>query len=232
MWPSALWHAPSVSKVRELRSAPRRGYVVKFAWRSLRKRVSYQSTALGLRCDLRSDLPAPLARAPLAVRPLGPAERELLRSEEGTDSPEDFYERMFRLRMFDAGIQTCYGAFGDDGGLMYVQWLIEPAQNDLVHDFFEGMFPRLEPDEVLLEGAYTFPSARGQGVMAAAMAAVTAEGKKRGFATAWTFVAEHNVPSLKGCRKAGYAEDIRRVEQWRLFRHSFSFGALAVPQPT
>jgi GNAT superfamily N-acetyltransferase len=219
-----------MSKLRELRSAARRGPLVTLAWRSLRKRVSYRSAARGLRCDLRSDLPAPAAKIPLTVRPLRPDDRELLRPEEGTDSPEDFYERLLRLRLFDSGLQTCYGAFTDDGRLAYVQWLIEPSQNDLVQGLFDSAFPRLEADEVLLEGAYTFPFVRGQGVMAAAMAAVTAEGKGRGFATAWTFVGEHNVPSLKGCRKAGYAEEVRRLEQWRLFRHSFSFGPLAAQQ--
>lgn len=222
-----------LTKLWELRSASQQGYVATLAWRSFRKRVSCRTTALGLRCDLRSDLPEPTAKIPFSVRALRADERELLCPDEDTDSPEDFYERMLRLRMFDAGLRTCYGAFADDGRLTYVQWLIESAQNDLVRDFFDGSFPRLAPGEVLLEGAYTFPSARGQGVMAAAMARVTAEGKKRGFTTAWTFVGEHNVPSLKGCRKAGYTEEVRRLEQWRLFRQSLSFEPLATsPAPT
>jgi GNAT superfamily N-acetyltransferase len=222
---------PTVKRIRELRAASGRGFATTLAWRSARKRVSYRSTALGLRCDLRSDLPDVTAKIPITIRALTDDERELLRPEQSTDSPEDFYERTIRLRMLDAGLKTCYGAFGDNESLLYVQWLIEPTQNDLVHGFFEGSFPRLAPQEVLLEGAYTFPSARGQGVMAAAMAEITAEGRKRGFATAWTFVGEHNTPSLKGCRKAGYAEEVRRVEQWRLFRHSFSFGPLTASPP-
>src|SRR3954466_1806112 len=79
-----------VSKLRELRSASNEGQVVTLVWRSLRKRVSYESTALGLRCDLRADLPTPTAKVPLSVRPLRPDERELLRPEKGTDTPEDF----------------------------------------------------------------------------------------------------------------------------------------------
>jgi GNAT superfamily N-acetyltransferase len=218
---------PNVNKLRELRSASREGHVGTLVWRGLRKRVAEQSSAFGLRCDLGSDLPKPTAKIPINVRPLQPDERELLRPDENTDAPGDFYERLHRLRMFDAGLQTCYGAFADDDRLMYVQWLIEPAQSDLVQEFFRGTFPRLASDEVLLEGAYTFPTARGQGVMAAAMAGLTAEGKKRGFSTAWTFVGEDNIASLKGCYKAGYAENVRRLERWRLFRHSVSFAPLA-----
>jgi GNAT superfamily N-acetyltransferase len=216
-----------MSKLRELGSALRGGYIASLAWRSIRKRVSFESTALGLRCDLGAGPPSPQAKIPLTVRPLRADERWLLSPKEGVDSPEDFYERTLRLRMFESGMRTCYGAFADDGGLAYVQWLIEPSQNDLVHDFFEGAFPPLKPDEVLLEGAYTFPSYRGQGVMAAAMAKVAGQGRDRGYASAWTFVGEHNTPSLKGCRKAGFAEEVRRVERWRYFRHSFSFSPMA-----
>jgi GNAT superfamily N-acetyltransferase len=217
-----------MGKLRELTSAARRGYLVRFVWGSIRKRFFFESTALGLRCDLHEELPSPSAKIPLTVRPLRDDERLLLAPTEGVDSPEDFYERMLRLRMFDSGMRTCYGAFAEDGGLAYVQWLIEPSQNDLVHDFFEGSFPRLKPDEVLLEGAYTFPSYRGQGVMSAAMAEVAGQGKERGYARAWTFVGEHNTPSLKGCRRAGFAEEVRRAERWRYFRHSFSFSPLAL----
>src|SRR4051794_5811673 len=215
-----------MSKLRELQSAVRGGHVGRLAWRSLRKRIFYRSIALGLRCDLTADTPAIQAKIPLTVRALTEEDRAALEPEK-TDSANDFYERLLRLRMFDAGLRTCYGAFSEDGRVCYVQWLIEPAQNDLVHDFFEGSFPRLQPNEVLLEGAYTFPAFRGQGVMAAAMAGITDQGRARGFENAWTFVGEHNEPSLKGCRRAGYHEEVRRIEQWRFFRHSFSFTALA-----
>ena len=43
------------------------------------------------------------------------------------------------------------------------------------------------------------------------------------------FVAEENIPSLKGCKKAGFEPYLRRADRWRMFRHASTFGPLPPP---
>jgi hypothetical protein len=84
-----------------------------------------------------------------------------------------------------------------------MQWLIGADQADEIEAVFHDQVPRLASDEVLLEGAFTPPAFRGRGVMA-------------------------NVPSLKGCNRAGFAPYVIRRNHWHLFScHSFFDTSLA-----
>lgn len=103
-----------------------------------------------------------------------------------------------------------------------MQWLIAARDNARVQACFD-LFPELQPDEALLEGAYTAESHRGQGVMSHAMARIAAAARDFGARHVITFVDRGNVASLKGCEKAGFAPYIQRRETWFLFRRRVHF---------
>ncbi|MFL5111096.1 MAG: hypothetical protein ACJ8DL_10390 [Microvirga sp.] len=54
-----------------------------------------------------------------------------------------------------------------------MQWLMSSDQNWQIQTI--GAFPKLKPDEALLENAYTPASHRGLGIMPAAMALIAAK---------------------------------------------------------
>jgi hypothetical protein len=81
-----------------------------------------------------------------------------------------------------------------------------------------GLYPHLEPGEALVEGAYTFPDFRGLAAMSAGMWELLVAARDAGATTAYTYVTPTNVPSLRGCSRAGFGLDHVRVEQRRAGR--------------
>jgi hypothetical protein len=80
-----------------------------------------------------------------------------------------------------------------------------------LHNIKKGLFPQLGEGEALLEGAYTFVSARGNGAMADGMAQLLGDARDAGDRKVYTYVAEGNVPSLRGCANVGFEPDHLRL---------------------
>ena len=96
-----------------------------------------------------------------------------------------------------------------------------------MQDHFDGTFPVLTPDTVLLEGAFTPEAARGKRIMSAAMSMIAELGAtEHGARYVITFVGDDNLPSLKGCARAGFTPYIHRSRHWRAFRHSVRYSDL------
>lgn len=201
-------------------------------WRAGKLHWKSESTSLGLRRDLTVPFRAPDATIPIAVRPLREDDIEtLLEAGAGDLSGEAQRERAVRKRMLDASLATCYVAVTERDEPCYMQWLIGPDENDRVRELFGGRFPCLAPNELLLEGAFTLEQWRGKKIMAAAMARIAELGVARGGRWVLTFVAADNVPSLKGCAKAGFHPFVERSDRWRLFRCQSRFSDLPATPP-
>lgn len=183
----------------------------------LRTKAWSTEQALGLCRDLAVPFPAPEALVPIQVRPIEPDDvRALLNvSEAGISDPER-RDRMTRLHLLDAGFSSCFVATTADGQACYIQWLISPGENSLLQKSFNGLFPPLASNEMLLEGAYTPVAFRGQRIMPAAMALIAEKAAELGAERALTFVGEDNIPSLKGCKRAGFAPCLQREAIHRL----------------
>jgi len=193
-------------------------------WGALTYLVYSDSESVGLRRDLRMPCLAPAAKRPFQVRPLTPVdELAWLDVREPGLSDDQVYARLGQARLLRSGIQTCHVAVEPDGTACYMQWLILSNQNNQVRAFFGNLYPRLAPDEALLEGAYTPEAYRGQGIMAAAMAQIAERADQFGARWVVTFVDEGNAASLKGCARAGFVPYVRRHERFRLFRRYISF---------
>lgn len=190
-----------------------------------------RSVRLGLARSLTTACPPPQAKFPLSVRPFRPGDEAAL--FEGADAlpPSEQAEIAWRREHLAAEIPTCYVGVDDRNDRpCYMQWLMGAKQNHAIQKHLWG-FPILEPDEALLENAYTPPRYRGQGVMAAAMWLLGERGRDVGATRVLTFVGVDNIPSLKGCEKAGFFPRLEHHHE-RLFfgvweRHLFK----ALPQP-
>lgn len=192
----------------------------------LRTKAWCTEHALGLGRDLATPFPAPAALIPISVRPIQPDDvRALLNVAEPGIAPAERRDRTSRLHLLDAGFASCYVATAPDGQACYIQWLIAPDENDRLEAAFDGLFPRLAATEMLVEGAYTPAAFRGQRIMPAAMALVVEKAAERGAERALTFVGDDNIPSLKGCKRAGFVPCLRREAVHRLGHRRMVFTA-------
>ncbi len=195
-------------------------YLLKERWKS-------ELISFGLRRDLTVPFAAPDPKIPLSIRPL---EEDDISKILDTNAPgitdEEREERMTRLQMLDAGIRTCYVAVTADNTPCFMQWLIRPGENSKMQLYFKGIFPPLAPDEALLEGAFTPEAFRGKGIMSWAMARLVEQEAGLGPRFAITFVTRDNIPSLKGCKKAGFAPYLTRIEKWGFFLRQVTFTPL------
>lgn len=195
-------------------------------------RVNSDTSSYCLRRDLSVPFESAPARTPLTVRPLQEADiPKIVALKKMKLSRTDMQDLVSRLEHLHADIPTCYIAVAEDGSPAYMQWLMGPAQNEKIQAYFNGTFPWLEKDEALLENALTLEGFRGKGVMPAAMARIAEHGSEIGARWVMTFVEEHNTPSLKGCKKAGFSPYMMRREKWFLFRRKLTFTKLPENTP-
>jgi GNAT superfamily N-acetyltransferase len=187
-----------------------------------------ESKSYGLRRDITVPFAAPEATLPIRVRPIRESDVATL-LDAGNDevSGEGQRDRLIRMRMIEAKLPTCYVAVTEDDEPTYMQWLIGHRDNDTVQAIFGDRFPRLGPDEMLLEGAFTLEQWRGKKIMAAAMARIAERAADHGARWVITFVSVDNIPSLKGCKRAGFEPYLERTGNWRLFRHRSEFAPLS-----
>jgi GNAT superfamily N-acetyltransferase len=129
----------------------------------------------------------------------------------------NYVELLLRKGLCDSGVQELYVAY-NDGKAAYSQWLIRAEDQDRLHEHAPGRYDPLEPDEVLLEGAFTFAAFRRMGVMADGMAQLLRIAKEEGASSAITYVAIDNMPSLRGCSNVGFDLDHVRVSVRRFGR--------------
>jgi RimJ/RimL family protein N-acetyltransferase len=180
--------------------------------------------SLGLARDLSVPFPAPAAKVPITVRPLRDEDWATLFDLDDPGISADERElRLHRLELARERTGSPFVAVTTEGEPCYLQWLFTPAENEQMRGFFNEVFPHLAPGEMLLEGAYTPEKHRGKGIMPCAMAQIADEAAARGARRVVTFVTEDNVPSLKGCAKAGFAPYIRRTVRWAGLRRTISF---------
>jgi RimJ/RimL family protein N-acetyltransferase len=163
----------------------------------------------GLRRDLNAEFSTPRARIPISIRELkGTDVPVLFPAETSHMSGQEQLEIRWRRSFLEEGFERCFVAVDErNGEPCYVQWLIGPESNDRLT---ARHFHRLAEDEALLENAYTPVHYRAKGVMPAAMAMIAERAREIGARRVTTFVHAENVPSLKGCWKAGFAPVLTR----------------------
>jgi RimJ/RimL family protein N-acetyltransferase len=180
----------------------------------------------GLRRDISQPFNGPGAKIPIVVRELKDEDiAKLFDFNQPGLSKSDHYELKVREKFLPKNIGTCYVAITEEGEPCYFQWLMGADDNSGIQEAFDRRFPLLKPDEALLENAFTPPRFRGLGIMPCAMAKIAEKAKEMNVRWVLTFVAHDNIPSLKGCHRAGFTPYLIRRDRWMLHRHlrSLSF---------
>ncbi len=193
----------------------------------IKRRLYSNERSLGLQRDLEVPFETPAAKLALEIRPLREGDvAELLNEHDEGISQEAVKERAQRKLLLREKIPTCYVAVTEEGKPAFMQWLMAAEDNDKIQAYFRGGFPVLKPDEGLLEFAFSLEKYRGMRIMPHAMAEIAKKGRDFGAKKIITFVPEDNIPSLKGCKRAGFFPYLVRVDRWRCFRRCSEFQAL------
>lgn len=168
--------------------------------------------SFGLRRDLDVEFAAPAAKIPISVRELSDADLPVLFPTDQSHLDEgDRLELSWRKAFLDSGFTRCFVAVDErNGEPCYFQWLIGPEQNAQLAPLKQ--FHRLADDEALLENAFTPKHYRGMGIMPAAMARIAERARDHGLRYVTTFVGDENIPSLKGCARAGFSPHLVRYQ--------------------
>lgn len=190
--------------------------------REFKKRIYSHSVSIGLQRDLNNEFQAPPAKINIEIRPLRKEDfAELL--EPSTDPSVNPRIIAIQKRMVNANIPTCYVAVTTDSKPCYIQWLIGYDDNQKIENYFRGVFPPLKESEALLEGAYSNPAFRGLRIMPMAMALIAEKATEINARWVHTFVDITNIPSLKGCQRAGFKPYLLRKDRWFLFHRTITF---------
>lgn len=171
------------------------------------RRIWSSSLSFGLSVDLETPTDVRKARVPVRMKVSDPESFIGFDNELPLVSGADSVAVAQRKRFCAAGVRTLYVSVDDSGNPVYSQWLVRSDNQEALHRITSGLFPQLGEGEALLEGAYTFVSARGQGVMADGMSQLLASARDAGDLKAYTYVDEENVPSLRGCANVGFEPD-------------------------
>jgi len=173
--------------------------------------------AFGLRCSLET------ARAPRRAKVAVQMERATgasvladLKQELANADSDDALELVNRRHMCERGVEVLFVARSDSGAAIYVQWLVGPGEQHLLHAMSPHLFPHLAEGEFLVEAAYTFAAFRRQGVMSDGMYQLVAAAQALGGTAVLTYVSYGNVASLRGCAAIGFEPDHVRVTTRRL----------------
>ena len=135
-----------------------------------------------------------------------------------------------RRAIWEAGFEGGHVAVTDDGDPAYLQWLIPPHQNDKVRDYWGPLFPDLNGDTALVEGAWVPPAYRKRNVMSQALgmiSEVVGKTSDEDVRYAIAFVQSDNRGAMVGTMGAGYELFLTRTERWRVGRRSVDFEATA-----
>jgi len=162
-----------------------------------------RSLRYGLSRDLNVPFEKPNAKIPIEVRLATEDDLRQLLFFESSQSVDDRLEIAWRRAFAERGAKRCFVAVDQrDNKPCYMQWLFGAKDNPFIAEL--GGFPLLKPHEALLENAYTPAQYRGLGIMPAAMARIAEHAADIGASQVITFVDEDNIPSLKGCQRAGF----------------------------
>jgi len=193
----------------------------------VKRRLYSTERSMCLRRDLGAPFDSPQAAVKVSITPLNEKHAEKLFELESPNQDLSAVKDLInRLNLYRARIGTCYTAVDDDGEPCYMQWLIGPHENQKLRELYRDGILQLRADEMLLEGAFTRGAFRGKGIMAAAMAHIAENGKGAGVRWVITVVKEDNIPSLKGCKKAGFEAYMLKTTQWRFFKSTSRYEVL------
>ena len=113
---------------------------------------------------------------------------EVLQSGK-TESKEVVHWLIYGKWLFDCGFRHCFLARTmDSNEPCYLHFVIHPGDLKLVNKYVRNRFPKLEDDEILLEGAYTFEKYKGNRLAGSTLVKVLEIYREQGFKRAIGYI--------------------------------------------
>ncbi len=142
-----------------------------------------------------------------------------------SEGGESAWELIGRKWYYDSGFRDCYLARDRaTGEPCFVQFVVPRAQYDQIDPGFGHRLPPIRDDELWMENSYTFKKFRGKKVMSSVLIDLGEIARKQGFRRIVTYIREDNVPSIKGCQRAGFKVYGRVPERKFLFSTTRDYG--------
>lgn len=190
----------------------------------LRTAIWSERRFIGLERDLAKQIDAPRSPVKFAIRPARPEDFDTLLAPSEVPAIVELQAQM--REWIEAGLPGAHVAAIEGDTPCFVQWLLTAKDNDKIAEVFGPGLPRLDPDTVLLEGAYTPPRYRRLPIMPAAMAAIAALGRAAGARRAIVFVGEDNASMIRAAQLAGFSPHEVQTVRRRLLRRSVTYSHL------
>ncbi len=142
----------------------------------------------------------------------------------------EYKDYLKRKILYDYGFDECYVSVDKSDTPIFIQWIMNPEEENKIDEVFQNGIPVLADNEVLFEGAYTKPGFRQKKIMSESLGRFSEIIKKKGKHFLITYVEFENVQSLKACINAGFYIYKTKTDMWRYFkRHSIYISEESVP---
>jgi hypothetical protein len=187
--------------------------------RLFRRWLWSDGSGVGLRRDA-STVRVRAPRSAIEIRPLRPEDQPYFTT---LVSGGGVYLRMSAAHLLASDLETPYVAVLSDGTPCYMQYLIFPDQNPKLERIFRGTILPLEPDEALLDFAFTLKPHRFLGVMPYAFESLIDVARKQGAQRIVTYVSPADSSMTRFAERIGFKPFVMRRERYRLFRRSVQF---------
>jgi hypothetical protein len=129
-------------------------------------------------------------------------------------NPEDRREILTRLLFYENGFTNCYVIrHGDD--IAYIQWIIFPAENQLITQKYSGRFYTLTSKQIMIENAFTFPRYRGRGYFLDGTQQLLELAKNNGYSSAICYIRNDRIMPLNEITQMGF-RIIKMVSEYKL----------------
>ncbi len=213
-------------KIDIVKMAIKKGHF-KLIFNEIKRRFYSDGLHYGLRRDLSLPFKGPKPKIDVILRSVKNSDIPILLNMNESDiSSSELKDRLFRRSLLKAGVSTSYVAATKDDKPCHIRWVMTSDENDIIGKYFKGGFPKLEPDEVLFEGAYTLSEYRSKSITSHILSRLAEKYRAENKQWAITFILDSNIASLKAVKKAGFMIYSLRKERWRYFRRHVSFTPL------
>jgi hypothetical protein len=177
---------------------------LKNTFKVISKNTLYFDHYFALTANLNSVGNAPKVRGTYFIRKAEEEDFENLMSNIKSFNYEDRKEIIIRLFFYHVGFKNCYLAITEKGDIAAMQWLVYPAENELIENEFQGRFYPLKKNQLMLQNFFTFPRFRGLGYMPAMVVELMKMAKEDGYRNVIGYVRKDRIGTINEMINIGF----------------------------
>jgi hypothetical protein len=150
-----------------------------------------------------SSLARPLRRGHV-MRKAGPEDIDRLQACLPALSADERRDLIARVLFYRRGFTRCFIVTGPEGDPVFMQWLLLPAENQLLQSQYPGRFPKLLAQDALIENAFCFPRYRAFGWLPEGTRRLMDHARRSGATRCIGLVRVDNLPALNTFTGLGF----------------------------